>query len=236
MWNAVFFWCKTHLGFSRKEARGFLLLIPFLLALGSSPRVLRYFKNREAETVYSHYIKALDSLERMGVVLVSSPLPTFNPQDTVRRSYSAQVAERIQRLPFSEADSVTLQIVPGIGAFTAGRIIKHRERLGGFLQVKQLEEVFGLKPETIPVIWEYFDFDVVVPRRIRINQATLQELGSHPYMSYQEAKVVLAYRLQHGPYSKAEDLLRIKIFKAEWVEKIAPYLRFELAEEKAPEK
>jgi DNA uptake protein ComE-like DNA-binding protein len=186
--------------------------------------------------VYSHYIKALDSLERMGVVLVSSPLPTFNPQDTVRRSYSAQVAERIQRLPFSEADSVTLQIVPGIGAFTAGRIIKHRERLGGFLQVKQLEEVFGLKPETIPVIWEYFDFDVVVPRRIRINQATVQELGSHPYMSYQEAKVVLAYRLQHGPYSKAKDLLKIKIFKAEWVEKITPYLRFEWAEEKVPEK
>lgn len=236
MWNTVFFWCKTHLGFSRKEARGFLLLIPFLLVLGMSPRVLRYVKNQEAEVVYRHYLRSLDSLERLGVVLVSSPLPTFNPRDTVRRSYSAKVTERIQRLPFSEADSVTLQIVPGIGTLTAGRIIKYRERLGGFLQVEQLEEVFGLKPETIPVIWEYFDFDVVVPRRIRINQATVQELGSHPYMSYQEAKVMLAFRLQHGPYSKAEDLLRIKIFKAEWVERIAPYLRFELPEEKVPEK
>jgi len=236
MWSAVFFWCKTHLGFSRKEARGFFLLVPFLLVLGSSPRVLRYFKNREAETVYRHYIKSLDSLERLGVVLVSSPLPTFNPRDTVRRSYSAQVAERIQRLPFSEADSVTLQIVPGIGALTAGRIIKHRERLGGFLQVKQLEEVFGLKPETIPVIWEYFDFDVVEPRRIPINQVTVQELATHPYISYQEAKVLLAYRIQHGPYGQLEDLLKIKIFKLAWVEKIGPYLRFELAEEKVPEK
>jgi DNA uptake protein ComE-like DNA-binding protein len=236
MWNKLFFWCKTHLGFSRKESRGFLLLIPFLLVLGSSPKALRFFKNREAETVYRQYLKALDSLERLGVVLVSSPLPTFHPKDTVRRSYSAQVAERIQRLPFSEADSVTLQIVPGIGAFTAGSIIKHRERLGGFLQVKQLEEVFGLKPETIPVIWEYFDFDVVVLRRIPINQVTVQELASHPYISYQEAKVVLAYRLQHGPYANVEDLLKIKIFKPEWVEKIAPYLRFEVLVEKVPEK
>jgi DNA uptake protein ComE-like DNA-binding protein len=146
------------------------------------------------------------------------------------------VAERIQRLPFSEADSVTLQIVPGIGALTAGRIIKHRERLGGFLQVKQLEEVFGLKPETIPVIWEYFDFDVVEPRRIPINQVTVQELATHPYISYQEAKVLLAYRIQHGPYGQLEDLLKIKIFKLAWVEKIGPYLRFELAEEKVPEK
>lgn len=236
MWNAVFFWCKTHLGFSRKEARGFLLLIPFLLVLGASPKALRYVKNQEAETIYQHYLRSLDSLERLGIVLVSSPLPTFNPQDTLRRPYSAQVAERIQRLPFSEADSVTLQIVPGIGALTAGRIIKHRERLGGFLQVKQLEEVFGLKPETIPLIWEYFDFDVVVPRRMSINQATVQQLATHPYISYQEAKVLLAYRLQHGPYGKAEDLLRIKIFKSDWVEKIAPYLLFEQPEEKVQER
>lgn len=236
MWNAVFFWCKTHLGFSRKEARGFLLLVPFLLVLGLSPKVLRYVKNEEAEIVYQRYLRSLDSLERLGVVLVSSPLPTFDPRDTVRRSYSAQVAERIQRLPFSAADSVTLQIVPGIGALTAGRIIKYRERLGGFLEEKQLEEVFGLKPETIPLIWAYFDFDRVVPRRIFINQVAVEELGRHPYISYQEAKVLLAYRLQHGPYGKAEDLLRIKIFKPEWVEKITPYLRFELLEEKVVEK
>lgn len=236
MWKAIFFWGKTHLGFSRKEAKGFLLLIPFLLLLGISPSVLRYVKNQEAEIIYRTYVRSLDSLERLGVVLVSSPFPTFNPRDTVRRSYSAQVAERIQRLPFSEADSVTLQIVPGIGALTAGRIIKYRERLGGFLQEKQLEEVFGLKAETIPMIWGYFDFDRVVPRRIFINQATVEELGRHPYISYQEAKVLLAYRLQHGPYGKAEDMLRIKIFKAEWVEKITPYLRFELPEEKVLEK
>lgn len=235
MWNAVFFWCKTHLGFSRKEARGFLLLIPLLLILGISPKGLRYLKNQEAEITYRKYLRSLDSLERLGVVLVSSPLPTFNPRDTLKKSYSGKVAERIQRLPFSEADSVTLQIVPGIGALTAGRIIKYRERLGGFLQEKQLEEVFGLKPETIPVIWEYFDFDQVMPRRISINRVTVQELGSHPYISYQEAKVLLAYRLQHGPYGKADDLLRIKIFKLEWVEKIAPYLRFEPSEEKVPD-
>ena len=236
MWNALFFWAKTHLGFSRKEARGFLLLIPFLVVLGASPKAIRYIKNQEAETVYRHYLRSLDSLERLGVVLVSSPLPTFNPQDTVRRSYSAEVIERIQRLPFSAADSVTLQIVPGIGALTAGRIIKHRERLGGFLQVNQLEEVFGLRPETISVIWDYFDFDVVVPRRISINEATVQELAMHPYISFQEAKVVLAYRLQHGAYGKAEDLLRIKIFKPDWVEKIAPYLLFEQVGEKEQEK
>jgi DNA uptake protein ComE-like DNA-binding protein len=61
----------------------------------------------------------------------------------------------------------------------------------------------------------------------------VEELASHPYISYQEAKVMVAYRLQHGGYQTATELLGIKIFKSDWVEKIAPYLRFEPLEEKA---
>ncbi len=172
----------------------------------------------------------MDSLEKAGFLLSVSPLPTFNVQDTITRARSTKVSERIQRLPFSETDSVLLQIVPGIGALTAGRIIKHREKLGGFTQIAQLNEVYGLKPEVIPVIWEYFDFDAAPIRKLSINRATIEELASHPYISYQEAKVVVAYRLQHGPFLELDNLLKIRIFKAEWVSKIGPYLNFEIKE------
>ena len=230
MRQRLFFWFKTHLGFSAKESRGFLLLIPCLLLLVGASQVIAWSKDRNAEKLYLHYLNQVDSLERAGVQLLESPLPTFNPEDTLRRSHSVKVSDRIQRLPFSEADSVILQIVPGIGALTAGRIIKHRESLGGFIKVDQLNEVFGLKPETIPVIWEYFDFDWVAPRRIEINTVPVEELAKHPYISYQEAKVLVAYRLQHGPYLQLDDLLKIKIFKIEWVNKIGPYLDFEVKE------
>jgi competence protein ComEA len=236
MRQRLFFWFKTHLGFSAKESRGFLLLIPCLLLLVGASQVLAWAKDRNAEKLYQHYLNQVDSLERAGVQLLSSPLPTFNPEDTLRRSHSAKVSDRIKRLPFSEADSVVLQIVPGIGALTAGRIIKHRENLGGYIQIDQLHEVFGLKPETIPVIWEYFDFDRVAPRRIEINTVPVEELAKHPYISYQEAKVLVAYRLQHGPYLQLDDLLKVKIFKADWVNKIGPYLDFEVKEAEAGKK
>jgi len=236
MRQRLFFWFKTHLGFSAKESRGFLLLIPFLLLLVGASQVLAWAKDRNAEKLYQHYLNQVDSLERAGVQLLSSPLPTFNPEDTLSRSHSAKVSDRIKRLPFSEADSVVLQIVPGIGALTAGRIIKHRENLGGYIQIDQLHEVFGLKPETIPVIWEYFDFDRVAPRRIEINTVPVEELAKHPYISYQEAKVLVAYRLQHGPYLQLDDLLKVKIFKADWVNKIGPYLDFEVKEAEAGKK
>jgi DNA uptake protein ComE-like DNA-binding protein len=232
MWQRVIFWSKTHLGFSAKESRGFLLLIPFLMALVAASQVLAWAKNQKASTIYLQYLREVDSLEQAGFQLSVSPLPTFNVQDTVTRSYSTKVSERIQRLPFSETDSVLLQIVPGIGALTAGRIIKHREKLGGFIQIAQLNEVYGLKPEVIPLIWDYFDFDAAPIRKLSINRSTVEELASHPYISYQEAKVIVAYRLQHGGYQAATDLLGIKIFKLDWVGKIAPYLSFEPIEKR----
>ena len=236
MRQRLFFWFKTHLGFSAKESRGFLLLIPFLLVLIGASQVLAWAKDRNANKLYQNYLNQVDSLERAGVKLLISPLPTFNPEDTIRRTHSNKVAERILRLPFSEADSVVLQIVPGIGALTAGRIIKHRESLGGFILIAQLNEVYGLKPETIPIIWEYFDFDTVAPRQLDINTVPLEDLAKHPYISYQEAKVLVAYRLQHGPYLQLDDLLKIKIFKADWVNKIGPYLDFEVKEAEAGKK
>ena len=233
MWQQLIFWFKTHLGFSAKESRGFLLLIPFLLALVAASQVLAWAKNQRASAIFQQYLHEVDSLEQAGFQLSVSPLPTFTNQDTIIRSHSTKVSARIQRLPFSETDSVLLQIVPGIGALTAGRIIKHRENLGGFIQIAQLNEVYGLKPEVIPLIWEYFDFDAAPIRKLSINHATVEQLASHPYISYQEAKVLVAYRLQHGGYHEATDLFGIKIFKSDWVEKIAPYLSFESLEEKA---
>lgn len=233
MRQKLFFWLKTHLGFSAKESRGFLLLIPFLGLLVGVSQVLAWAKDQNAEKLYRYYLDQVDSLERAGVHLQASPLPTFYSADTLKRSQSFKVSERIQRLPFSESDSVVLQIVPGIGALTAGRIIKHRENLGGFIQVAQLNEVYGLKQETIPVIWEYFDFDTVAPRKLDINLLSVEDLAKHPYISYQEAKVLVAYRLQHGPFDQEKDLLEIKIFKSAWVTKIGPYLNFNHGKEKA---
>jgi DNA uptake protein ComE-like DNA-binding protein len=45
-------------------------------------------------------------------------------------------------------------------------------------------------------------------------------------MRYGEAKVLIAFRKQHGAFRSEEDLLKISIFKKEWISKISPYLDF----------
>jgi DNA uptake protein ComE-like DNA-binding protein len=86
--------------------------------------------------------------------------------------------------------------------------------------------VYGIKVETAAAMWEFFEFDALIFRKIPINTVTLEDLSAHPYISYSEAKVLVAYRKQHGNFKSPDDLLKIKIFKSAWVEKIKPYLEF----------
>lgn len=224
MRSNLFYWLKSHLGFSRKESSGFLLLLPFLGLLVIVPIILRQIKAAKSQDFHEKYIFQLDSMEKAGLFLVTSPGPLFNPQDTVKKSSIEKQLENIQRISFSEADSIVLQIVPGIGPGSAGRIIKYRENLGGFHSIQQLSEVYGMKPETIDLMWEFFEFNPLIFRRIKLNQSTIEEISSHPYVTYGEAKVIVAYRNQHGGFESVDDLLKIKIFKEEWVRKLAPYL------------
>ncbi|MFC3415103.1 ComEA family DNA-binding protein [Algoriphagus hitonicola] len=216
---------KVSFGFSQKESRGFVLLIPFLLILILLPNVFDWINSSRADTQQIQLSSKIDSLEQVGFFKVSSSRPLFNPEDTAKTSSSDRL-ESIQRIPFSESDSVTLQIVPGIGPTLAARIVKYRENLGGFHSQEQLLEIYGIKEEVVENLWEYFEFDPGIRRKVKINELDVPELAKHPYIGYGEAKVLVAYRKQHGDFSNSEDLLKIKIFKAEWVNKIEPYLEF----------
>jgi DNA uptake protein ComE-like DNA-binding protein len=222
----IFFWLKSYLGFSNKESRGFLFLIPFLSLLIVFPSIFNFFKQKEADEYQIIYLEKLDSLRNSGLELQSSPNLVFNPNDTIKRKSDEKKFENLERISFSESDSVTLQIVPGIGPSTAGRIIKYKNQLGGFHDSSQLLEVFGLKPETVDALWEYFDFDPLIFRQIEINTVDVSDLAKHPYISYSEAKVLVAYKNQHGHYKSINDLKGIKIFKSDWIDKIAPYFTF----------
>ena len=227
MRSRFFYWLKVYLGFSRKESRGFVLLIPALLLLVFTKVVFKEIRQAKAENFHIQYLGIIDSLESSGITLLSSPFPVFNQQDTITNKSNAKQLENLNRISFSEADSVTLQIVPGIGQSTASRIVKFRENLGGLHSKSQLKEVYGLKPETIDAIWEYFDFSPSIFRKVKINQVEVDELGKHPYFSYSESKVLIAYRKQHGKFQSSEDLKQIKIFRQEWIDKISPYLDFQ---------
>lgn len=233
MISRINFFLKNYLGFTRRESRGFVFVLPVLAVLYGVPIVYDRILENQNEADHKQYLIALDSLNLNGAGWVQfyskkDSLMKSGSQDSTKNvfSYKSPKSPSLTMLGFSDADSIVLQIVPGIGQTMAGRIIKFRENLGGLHQKEQLLEVYGMKPEVMERVFEYFEFTSGISKKIKINDLDVSELAKHPYLNYGTAKVLVAFREQHGKYTSAEDLLKIKIFNEEWLQRLRPYLEF----------
>ncbi|MEN8202221.1 MAG: helix-hairpin-helix domain-containing protein [Bacteroidota bacterium] len=126
----------------------------------------------------------------------------------------------------NRADSAQLLPLPGIGPVFAGRIIKYRNLLGGFVMVEQLSEVYGMKPETLDLISDRIVIDTSVVRKIRIDSASFRDLLRHPYLDLDEVKTLVEYRDFKKDITSLGELRENHILEDSTLERIGPY--FEL--------
>jgi competence protein ComEA len=136
--------------------------------------------------------------------------------------------DKTATLDLNTADSFALEKVYGIGFKLAARIVKYRDKLGGFVEMKQLNEVYGLDSTVIFEITKKFRVKLnFVPQKIKLNQADFNTLKNHPYIGYKLAKVILAYKNQHGNFTDFNQLTEIKIISAQNIEKMKSYLELD---------
>lgn len=122
-------------------------------------------------------------------------------------------------------DTTTLKSIKGIGPVLSNRIVKYRNRLGGFVQLEQLKEVWGLDSTVIHSLKEKcFIREGFAPTTININTATEDEISNHPYFNIKIGKAIAAYRFQHGSFKEIDDLLAIELIQKENFHKVRPYL------------
>ena len=130
------------------------------------------------------------------------------------------------RVGVNTADSAAWESLPGIGPVLASRIVRFRERLGGFHTVSQVGETFGLPDSVFNKALPFLDAEPLSPDGgLDVNAATVDELRRHPYVDYRMARSIVGYREQHGPYSRPEDLLSIETITQESYARILPYIR-----------
>jgi DNA uptake protein ComE-like DNA-binding protein len=131
----------------------------------------------------------------------------------------------MEKFDLNKADSVQLISIYGVGEKLSARIIKYRSRLGGFISIEQLTEVYGLDTTVVNELKKKsFIEENFRPKSLDVNLATEKELATHPYIKYAVAKAITAYRFQHGPFKSIDDLTNIAIIDDNTFEKIRPYL------------
>jgi competence ComEA-like helix-hairpin-helix protein len=142
-----------------------------------------------------------------------------------QKNFSPRHKERIIELvDLNSTTLAELDSLPGVGPMLGERIIKFRDALGGFHSVTQLQECFGMPPET---------YERIKPRLIIIrphHQIQLDTIRSgaffHPYFPKKIFKIHQAYTKHHGAIQHAEELKQLYPPDTLWYEKLLPYLSF----------
>lgn len=150
------------------------------------------------------------------------PAPSVGRTTGMRPSFERPAPR--PKVPINTADTALLQSLPGIGPAFAGRIVRYRQRLGGFHDPGQLSEVHGMDSARLALILPRIELDPAPLRTIDINSAPVDTLGRHPYIGFKLAKVMVAYRQQHGPYTSVDGLRHIAILTEDKYQQIRPYL------------
>lgn len=140
-------------------------------------------------------------------------------RDTLR--YPVKIQEN-EHVVLNTADTTQLKKVPGIGSYYASEIIRHGQRLGGYVSVDQLDEIENFPKEAK----KYFAIADAHPKQLNINRLTLQQLRRHPYINFYQAKAITDYRRLHGDIKSLNELRLSKDFPDEVIRRLEPYIEY----------
>lgn len=144
-------------------------------------------------------------------------------QDSLRQLRPEKFTE-LTVLDLNTVDTLTLRKIPGVGVGYSRAIVSYRQRLGGFVSVAQLKDIEGLPGR----IEEWFTVDENAEvNRISINKSDFKTLVRHPYLSYEQVKVITTHIRKYGQLRSWKDLQLYPEFTPQDFERLTPYFVFE---------
>jgi hypothetical protein len=150
------------------------------------------------------------------------------PLITSKNSCKHVFEPRIYHVNLNTCDSAELESLPKIGPVTASKIIRYRDRLGGYVSPYQLLEIYKIDSLilTYPQIQfstEHFEKHIKhYPKSV----LEMKDLYRHPYIGKSKAQWFYKY-LQAHPHIKKEEFMSNKFLSHDEKLRLLPYLRLE---------
>ena len=198
------------------------------IRLADSMRFVQWKADREAK--YDSFFMADSIRHEQWKVERLAKWDSMRKADSLwRDSVGIPFIPRVKKdtiLDLNHCDTAELQLIRGIGRYTASQIVQYRERLGGFYSPEQLkDEVFGKL--SLDTLLYRFTADVDAVQLIDVNQCSIDRLQRHPYIRYEQAKAIYTLRRKKVRLESIEDLRALPEMTEEDLRRAAPYLRFE---------
>ncbi|SDE86546.1 DNA uptake protein ComE [Pricia antarctica] len=181
-----------------------------LAAISPHFKFPEWTKNRKQSSVVA---------KKYGVASHASKKKSFG------RDGSGGTSQKVAIIDLNTVTAQELRTINGIGEKLSVRIIKFRDRLGGFLTDDQLYDVYGLEPEVVERT--LVKFKVLkkpdIPK-INVNTASVYEIASLVYIQEQVAESIVEYRNVNNGILSLEELSTIEGFPSDKIDRIALYL------------
>ncbi|MGN1236439.1 MAG: ComEA family DNA-binding protein [Bacteroidaceae bacterium] len=147
---------------------------------------------------------------------------TVVEQPLEKPTYISYKLQRGQTVDINIADSVMLQKIPGIGPYYARKIIRYRDRLGGFVSVSQIKEIQGLPVD----VEQWLSLSCCAIEKLQINHSTFGKLLRHPYLDYKQVVAIFNFRKTHGDIHSFDELRNCSEFSSSDFARLKPYIDF----------
>ena len=184
---------------------------------------------REPEDLKRIYGLKPETFQTLRPYIFISPSTSQDTHATGEKSGSYTKYEKVTpksataaKQDLNRTDSAALIQISGIGPYYAHRIVRYRQLLGGYTDVKQLSEIHI--PEEL-VKWFY----VTQPQihRLQINRLPFRDLLRHPYLNYEQVKAIFRHRDKFGPIQSLQELSNEPAFTPEDLKRLTPYVSFD---------
>ena len=243
----IILWLRAIFGFNQKEINGFivlsglmvlLLIVPFFYVIPFSNEA---YSTVEDQKTLDKVLNAMEVKELIALKKKRKEEPD-DKKEYFKKTYPSKVElikekkeqkrriekeAKVKLIEINTADTLAFRTITGIGEKLSERIIKYREKLGGFVSVDQLSEVYGIDSALVMNNKSLFILsDTLTIRKLNVNKATFKELVRHPYLSYKKVLAIVNYREQHGDFKSIQDLLNIHLITENDIQKLTEYVRF----------
>ncbi|MDP3399095.1 MAG: helix-hairpin-helix domain-containing protein [Bacteroidales bacterium] len=153
---------------------------------------------------------------------------------TLNNSASDETHQNIEKqhrevdflLELNGADSADLVKLKGIGPYYASKILRYRDRLGGFIHPGQLTEISGIDSARYLMFAGNIIVDSSKVEKRDLATATYSQLASNPYIGSYIARAIIRYAERNeGQKISITDLLAKNIIKRELYNILCIYFR-----------
>lgn len=230
IWPFWRFWYFTR---EQRLAILFMATLMVILMLVKGPVYNLIFEKSQEKYLAENKMKWDELKQSSALAFAKSKEQSIQENDSTRPKNPASEQKYFQKkevqriISINKADVAEWKSLKGIGDVLASRIVKYREKLGGFHSREQLKEVYGISDSLYKTLSPFLKVDHQHVRKMNPNKAELSELQAHPYISPTLSKQIVGFRSKVRKFEKAEDMLELYSMNDSIFKKLRPYISLE---------